>query len=116
MNAVEIILKRLQKEDPNFLLNFYRHPRNRGRSRSYVAKSTEELYENTPYLRNSHKPLGDGWLMATYIGKRQQKIVLQIAAEVSGLTLGRHIVVDFRSWEFPSAITAATMRRARSGA
>ena len=60
-----------------------------------MAKSTEKLYENTPHRRNSHKQLGDGWLMATYIGKRQQKIVLQIAAEVSGLTLGRHIVVDF---------------------
>ena len=29
MNAVEIILRKLQKENLNFLLNFYRHPRNR---------------------------------------------------------------------------------------
>ena len=44
------------------------------------------------------KRLGDGWLMAPYIGPPpQQKIILQIAAEVAGLTLGRHIVVDFRS-------------------
>ena len=81
-----------------------------------MAKINEELYENTPHRRNSHKRLGDGWLMATYIGKRQQKIILEIAAEVAGLTLGRHIVVDFRSWEFSGAIIAATIRRDRSDA
>lgn len=91
MDAVHMILRRLQERDPDF----YSHWRNQKRIRRFVAKSTEELYKNTPYLRNYHKPLGDGWLMATYIGKPQQKIILQIAAEVAGLTLGHDIVVDF---------------------
>ena len=95
MDAVHMILRRLQERDPNFLPDFYSHWRNQKRIRRFVAKSTEELYKNTPYLRNYHKPLGDGWLWGTYIGRRQQKIILEIAAEVSGLTLGRHIVVDF---------------------
>ena len=43
------------------------------------------------------KRLGDGWLMAPHIGPPppQQKIILEIAAEVAGLTLGRDIVVNF---------------------
>lgn len=95
MDAVHMILRRCQERDPNFLPDFYSHWRNQKRIRRFVARSTEELYKNTPYLRNYHKPLGDGWLWATYIGRREQKIILEIAAEVAGLTLGHDIVVDF---------------------
>ena len=94
MDAVLIILKHLHERDRNFLLNFYRHPRNKGRSRRHVAKKTEELYEKKPDLRKYNAQIDDGWLLATNQNKQGKKAVLQIAVEVTGLTLGRDIVVD----------------------
>lgn len=95
MDALHMILKRLQKDEPNFFSKFYSHPRNKGKDGMFVAKNPKKLYGNAPALRKYQKPLGDGWLFATYIGKREQKIILEIAAEVAGLTLGHDIVVDF---------------------
>lgn len=89
-----IILKQLQERDRNFFLNFYRHPRNKGRNRRRVAKKTEELYEKKAYLRKYNAQIDDGWLLATNQNKQGKKAVLQIAVEVTGLTLGRDIVVD----------------------
>lgn len=95
MDAVLIVLKRLQERDRNFLLNFYRHPDNRGTSRRFVAESVEELYEKTPDLRKYHAQIDDGWLVSTHHNNKRKKIILEIAAEVAGLTLGRDIVVNF---------------------
>ena len=95
MDAVLIVLKRLQERDRNFLLNFYRHPDNRGTSRRFVAESVEELYEKTPDLRKYHAQIDDGWLVSTHHNNKRKKIILEIAAEVAGLTLGHDIVVDF---------------------
>ena len=94
MDAVLIILKQLQERDRNFLLNFYRHPRNKGTRRRHVAKKTEELYEKKPDLRKYNAQIDDGWLLATNQNKQGKKAILQIAVEVTGLTLGRDIVVD----------------------
>ena len=95
MDAVLVVLNRLQERDRNFLLNFYRHPLNKGRTRRHVAKSTEELYEKTPDLRQYNAEISDGWLVSTNQNKRGKKAILQIAAEVAGLALGHDIVVDF---------------------
>lgn len=94
-DAVLIVLKRLQERDRNFLARFYRNPRNRGRSRRFVAESVEELYEKTPDLRKHHAQIDDGWLVSTHHNNKRKKIILEIAAEVAGLTLGHDIVADF---------------------
>ena len=93
--AVAIVLSELQSADPTFLQRLSQHPKSRGRKRRYVAQSSEDLYPDRPDLRKRHKQLSDNWLLSTYIDARIKKAIIQAAAEVAGLQLGRDIIVEF---------------------
>ena len=95
--GVAIVLRELQKTDPTFLQRFYQHPKNKGRKRRYVSQSIEELYPDRPDWRKACEHLPDNWLLATNMNNQLKKIIVQTAAEVAGLKLGKDIIVDFDS-------------------
>ena len=69
-----------------------RHHTDRGpATTAYIAR----LRPDRPDLRKHHKQLSDNWLLSTYIDARIKKAIIQAAAEVAGLQLGRDIIVEF---------------------
>ena len=92
--AAAVVLGELQRRDPTFLQRLYRHPKNQGRKRRYVAQSGEELYPDRPDLREHCKQLPDHWLLSTNLNNHLKKTILRAAAEVAGLEFGRDVIVD----------------------
>ena len=92
--ATAVVLGELQRKDPTFLQRLYRHPKNQGRKRRYVAQSSEELYPDRPDLRELCKQLPDDWLLSTNLNNQLKKTIVRAAAEVAGLEFGRDVIVD----------------------
>lgn len=93
-----IVLCELQKTDSTFLQRVYQHPKNKGRKRRYVAQSVEEIYPGRPDLQTKYcEQLPDNWLLGTNMNNPSKETIVQIAAEVAGLKLGKDIIVDFDS-------------------
>lgn len=92
--AMVIVLRELAKRDPSFLEKCSRHPNMRGHSRKYIARTPEELYPDSPSLRDLRQALPGGWFVLTDINNHQKKAIIKIAAEVAGLTWDRDIRVD----------------------
>ena len=94
--AVAVILNILQKRESDFLDRFYSHPNNNRRNR-YVARSVDDLYPgSSPIRKKKFKQLESGWFLGVdYTNKTKREEILQTAAEVAGLVLGRDIDVDF---------------------
>ena len=92
--ATAIVLGELQRADPTFLQRLYRHPRNQGSKRRYVAQSSEELYPDRPDLRGYYKQLPGNWLLSTNLNNQFKKTIVRAAAEVAGLEFGRDLIVD----------------------
>ena len=95
INAVAIVLKELARRDSRFLSNFYRHQRNTGSKRKFVAQTVEELYPGRQDLWRAYVLIDDGWKLSTNQSNKRKEVILQIAADVAGLTLGSDIVVNF---------------------
>ena len=93
--AMVIVLRELAKADPSFLERCSQHPDMQGRKRRYIARTTDELYPDRPDLRDCHEKLSDGWLVATNLNNLLKKSIIQVAAEVAGLTFGKDVVVEF---------------------
>lgn len=94
--AVAVILNILQKRESDFLDRFYSHPNNNRHNR-YVARSVDDLYPgSSPIRKKKSKQLESGWFLGVdYTNKTKREEILQTAAEVAGLVLGRDIDVDF---------------------
>ena len=92
--AMVLVLRELQRRDPNFLPRLSQHPKCRGRTRRFIAQSPEELYPD-PRHQNMNESLPGGWFVATDNGSAQKKEFIEIASEVAGLKFGRDIVIDW---------------------
>lgn len=93
--AVVIVLRELAKKDPTFLQRCSQHPDNRGRKRTYIARTPEELYPDREDFHELHNSLPGGWLVATNLNNVLKKSIMRMAAEVAGLSFGQDIAVDF---------------------
>ena len=93
IDVLSKVLEQLSHSDPEFLARFASRPKH-GRTRRFVAKVKEDLYPNKPdlILNYSHQ-LSSGWWMGTNYSKVQIEKILQMAAEVAGLTYGKDLVV-----------------------
>jgi len=94
-DAMVVVLRELAKDDPSFLQRCSQHPDARGRTRRYIARTTEELYPNRPDLREYHRTLPGGWLVSTNLNNQLKKTIIRLAAEVAGLTFGEDVIVEF---------------------
>lgn len=92
--AMVIVLRELAKEDPTFLERCYQHPKSQGRKRRYIARTLEELYPDREDLRVYHEPLPGGWFVSTNLNNILKRTIIELAAEVAGLQLGRDLIVD----------------------
>ncbi len=92
--AMVIILRELAKRDPTFLERCSQDRRARGTTRRYIAHTPAELYHRDPKRYDSCEPLPGQWLVATNNDTAHKKSIIQLAAEVAGLTLGTDLIVD----------------------
>lgn len=89
------MLRELAAADSSFLQRCAQHPDARGRKRTYIARTPDELYPDRPDLREHHAMLPGGWLVSTNLNNVLKKSNITMAAEVAGLEFGKDIVVDF---------------------
>ncbi len=97
-NAIEatvLILRRLAQRDSSFLPRCAAHPDNAGRKRTYIARSSEEMFPDRQDLRELHEPIADGWLLNSNVSNQIKKKVLEMACQVAGLKFGNDVQVDF---------------------
>ncbi len=94
-DAMNLVLRTLAEADPGFMERLARHPRLAGRTRRYVATSTELLYPDREDLRDLHEQLTGGWLVSTNLNNNLKGTIIRAACEVAGLAFGRDVVVDF---------------------
>ena len=86
------VLESLSSRDSEFLERFA--SRRHGRSRRYIAKTTDELYPGRPDLGRDHShQLTSGWWVGTNYSRSNIRRILQLAGEVAGLRLGTELVV-----------------------
>jgi hypothetical protein len=92
--AMVIVLRTLASSDTGFLERLSRHPKIAGRTRRYVARSSEELYPEREDLREFAERLPGDWLVATNLNNLLKGTIIRAACEVAGLAFGRDVVVD----------------------
>ena len=94
-DAMVIVLRELAKTDPSFLERCSQHPDAQGRKRRYIAQTPEELYPDREDLRDMRESLPGGWLVSTNLNNVLKKTIIQLAAEVAGLSFGKDVIVEF---------------------
>lgn len=93
--AMVIVLCELAQNDPSFLQRCYQHPDNRGRKRTYIATTLEELFPGRPDLSDYHESLPGGWFVSTNLNNTMKMTIIRMATEVAGLKFGNDVIVDF---------------------
>lgn len=88
------IFKNLALQDPGFPERFYRHEGNRGRIRTYVARSAEEMYPNSPNLPKA-KFADPDWFIATNMSNPSKEKLIALASEVAGLRPNSDLIYSF---------------------
>ena len=107
--AMAIVFKQLQEEDPGFLQRFYKDSRNQRRWRGgprYLGRNQRELFGKN-VERTRYELIGRDWIISTNYGweaprnRSSKKKIIQLAAEVAGLKLkleedisGKGIIVN----------------------
>ena len=95
-DAMVIVLRELAKGDPTFLERCAHHRAFQGRKRRHIAQHLDEIYPGRPDLQqNHHEELPGGWIVGTNLNNRSKMALVRAAAEVSGLTFGQDLIVDF---------------------
>lgn len=90
------VFEALAQRDLSFLERFAARPKH-GRTRRYLARSTEELYPGRPDLAGEHFfKLKSGWYLGTNVSHAQIERIIEMACEVSHLRLGRELVISVR--------------------
>ena len=92
--AMVMVLRALAERDGTFLQRLAQHASMQGRKRSYIARTTEDLYPDRPDLRPQHADMGQGWLVATNLNNRLKGKILQVGCEVAGLRWGHDLMVE----------------------
>jgi hypothetical protein len=69
-----------------------------GRSRSYVARSPEELFRDRPatWARRHSRLLADGWFIDTNMNPQQMQTILKSVVAAAGLEWGKDVQVAWR--------------------
>lgn len=89
-NAKEVVLgvlRELEHRQPGFLEQCSRHEENLGRTRSYIARSAEELYPGRPDFAQDgdmHAQIVPGWMLMTNFSNQVKRSILALAAKVAG--------------------------------
>lgn len=85
------ILHELATADQNFAERCYRHPENQGRVRTYIARTTSELYPGRPDLEKQSIEFAPGWFIATNLSNQMKEKVIRMACDVAGITLNTQL-------------------------
>lgn len=96
-NATEALVKiinRLEEEQPGLLQRASTLKTIRTKKRRYLAQSADDLYDN-PDLRDAHKPLRGGWVLATNANNITKMKILRAIVSEAGLTFGKDVQIDF---------------------
>ena len=95
--AMAIVFRQLQEENPEFLQLFYEHRENKsyGGRRRYLGRNQQELFGNNVKNYRSHQRIGRDWIISTNYSWPGKKEIVQLAAEVAGLEFGRDIIINF---------------------
>lgn len=86
------IIKTLASRDPTFLERFA--VRAHGDQRNYIARNRMDLYPNRPDLgedKSMTREILPGWWIGLNYSKRQIDVIIRIALEVAGLSIGQSI-------------------------
>jgi hypothetical protein len=90
-DAYRTLLLKLDEIAPDFLLQFSTE---RARSRRFIARNPQELYDSSPHLAADHaKQLKDEWYFDTNLSAEQVAKRARAAARVAGLNYGRDVKV-----------------------
>jgi len=80
------ILSKLTESDPEFPAKCHLHQDNIGTVRTYIARSTAELYPERPDLEELSIEFAPGWYVATNLSNQVKAKVIRMAFNVVGLT------------------------------
>ena len=87
------LLDDLAAADPEFMNRFA--ARKHGRSRRYVAQDRSDLYRGRRDLcEECSEKLACGWWMGTNYSRSNIRQIIELAAEVAGLRVGRDLVLN----------------------
>ncbi len=95
-SAKDVVIKLLcefQKIDKSFFEKCYRDERNRGRNRTYIAKSVRELYDGRPDLESNNVTLPGDWFLMTNFSNQVKENILKMAIDIMGFRKG--VEVDY---------------------
>lgn len=81
------VLTELQEADRRFLEQLAIHPGIKRQTRMVVAMDAADIYPKSPHLRHKVAQLPDGWLVCTNFHAEEVIQVINIAAEVSGISV-----------------------------
>ena len=89
-NVMVKVFQLLSKDDESFLDRFA--ARKHGRTRKYLARDKTELYPERPDLCEEHSvEITPGWWMGTNHSRSTIQKIIDLAAEVAGLQLGKEL-------------------------
>ena len=95
-SSVDVLVQMFQQlceSDPTFLERFA--SRRHGRSRRYIARTTQELSPNTPWLGARHcQELLGGWFISTHQNKASITNIVKLACEVASLEFGSDVIIN----------------------
>ena len=101
-HATQIVFKKLQEEEPEFLQRFYEHPENqknkyRGRRKGprYLGRSYRQLFGANVESPRSFVKIGRDWYVSANYTWEKKKEIIQLAADVAGLEFGKDIILNF---------------------
>jgi len=87
VGAMVTVLTELHKVNQGFLDQLAKHPGIKRRTRTVLAKNAADIYPKSPHLRNKVGQLPDDWLVCTNFYAEETMKVINIAADVSGMTV-----------------------------
>lgn len=90
-DVVVELLRKFQRLDKNFFKKCYNDRRNYGRNRTYIARSTKELYKGNPNLEPHNIRLTDGWFLLTNFSNQIKENILNMAIDIMHLQRGKDV-------------------------
>jgi hypothetical protein len=85
------ILRDLSADDSTFAERCYQHPENQGRVRTYIARTTSELYPGRADLERQSVEFAPGWFIATNLSNQMKEKVIRMACDVARITPNVHL-------------------------
>jgi hypothetical protein len=90
------VFRALSRKDPSFLERFAARPKH-GRTRRYLARTSNELYPGNPHLAAEYSvECNPGWFLGTNLSHSGIERVIIMACEVAGIEFGRDLRLRIR--------------------